>query len=230
MSCLKNHCIAYRLMLLCLYNSSASGSSAVPETGRKLIANASPDSVARPAVAQPVSNLLPSSYDFIVSYATLPKSVAYADRESGGLYVRALCKNLKEDYEIDVALKKVSSDVNTLLKDYSEKHDESYTVQKPFHICITQKSLFLCAEMWNAVFIAGHDSQWRRHTRALPWQKYLRPGYCPGCQKWYNKKLYIKIFWLPLLMRIMTCLCPAMSSGLAPPLIPVCWALVVAAS
>jgi len=31
-------------------------------------------------------------------------------------------------------------------------------------------------------------------------------------------KLYIKIFWLPLLMRLKICLCPAMSSGLAPPL------------
>jgi len=34
-----------------------------------------------------------------------------------------------------------------------------------------------------------------------------------------NDKLYIKIFWLPLLLRLMTCLCPAMSSGLAPPLV-----------
>jgi len=33
-------------------------------------------------------------------------------------------------------------------------------------------------------------------------------------------KLYITIFWLPLLMPLMTCLCPAMSNdlGLAPPL------------
>jgi len=39
---------------------------------------------------------------------------------------------------------------------------------------------------------------------------------------WQSKvviiKLYIKIFQLPLLMRVMIGLCPAMSSGLAPPL------------
>ena len=33
-------------------------------------------------------------------------------------------------------------------------------------------------------------------------------------------KLYIEIFWLPLLMRLMTYLCPAKSSGLATPLLP----------
>ena len=39
---------------------------------------------------------------------------------------------------------------------------------------------------------------------------------------WQSKaviiKLYIMIFWLPLLMRLMTCLCPAMRSGRVPPL------------
>jgi len=32
-------------------------------------------------------------------------------------------------------------------------------------------------------------------------------------------KLFIKIFWLPLMMWLMTCLCPATSSGVALPLI-----------
>src|SRR6218665_610771 len=53
--------------------------------------------------------------------------------------------------------------------------------------------------------------QWRRHTRAcqrkcpaeipLPWQS-----------KVLIIKLYVNIFRLPLLMPLMTCLCPAMSS------------------
>jgi len=44
----------------------------------------------------------------------------------------------------------------------------------------------------------------------------------PWLPPWQSKvviiKLCVKIFRLPLLMRLMTCLCPAMSSGLSPPL------------
>jgi len=53
----------------------------------------------------------------------------------------------------------------------------------------------------------------------IPWQKYLHPGYCPWQSKVEIIKLYIQLFWPPLLKWLMTCLWPAMSSGLAPPLI-----------
>ena len=44
-----------------------------------------------------------------------------------------------------------------------------------------------------------------------------------GQSKMVTIKLYKKTFWLPLLMRLMTCLCPAMSSRLAPPLLGTHW-------
>jgi len=44
----------------------------------------------------------------------------------------------------------------------------------------------------------------------------------PWLPRWQSTvvimKFSNKIIWLPLLMRLMTCLCPAKSSGLAPPL------------
>jgi len=66
------------------------------------------------------------------------------------------------------------------------------------------------------------EKQLRRHTRACQ-------GKCPGrntstlaaamaVKRGNNKIILLKIFVLPLLMRLMTCQCPAMSSGLAPPL------------
>ena len=63
-------------------------------------------------------------------------------------------------------------------------------------------------------------AQRRHHTRAKALAEIPPP--------WQSKVVIIKlctcikIFWLPLLMRLMTCLCPAMNGELVPPLLVCC--------
>jgi len=60
--------------------------------------------------------------------------------------------------------------------------------------------------------------QWWRHSwhaRANAFAEIPLPWPLPWQSKVIIIKLYIKIFWSPLLKRLMDCLCPVMSSGLA---------------
>lgn len=90
-----------------------------------------------------VRGLVPSGVDFIVSYACLPETTAWHDAKEGGLYVKALCKHLVQDLEIDVALRYVNQEVRDLLNTY-DREGKKYSRQDPFHIIMPpHKFLFL---------------------------------------------------------------------------------------
>lgn len=117
----------------------------VPEAGPDAKPNpkAMPDPDARP---DPISethstefmrDMIPPTVDFIVSYATLPYNAAFRDPNQGGFYVQALCKFLKQDLEIDVALRRVNQEVRKRWNEIGAKQD-------PFHIIMPpQRFLFL---------------------------------------------------------------------------------------
>lgn len=101
--------------------------------------------------SETVRDLIPPTLDFIVSYATLPDRVAWADPVLGGLYVEALCKHLVRDLEIDIALRYVDHTVRKLLNEHRNKGGEDYSRQDPFHIIMPpHKFLFLGSSKYQA--------------------------------------------------------------------------------
>jgi len=79
------------------------------------------------------ATLVPGRPDFLVSYATLPGTKAYRDREIGSLYVSELAKCLRQPVEIDRALKLVSHGVADELKKRDIEESMS-RFQLPFHL------------------------------------------------------------------------------------------------
>lgn len=115
-------------------------SPATDSDGRLLFEEANPDPYYGTDI---VRDLVPSSVNFIVSYACLPETEAWRDSNEGGLYVQALCRHLNQDLEIDVALRLVNQEVRDLLNTY-DKEGKKYSRQEPFHIIMPpQKFLFL---------------------------------------------------------------------------------------
>lgn len=106
-------------------------------------ANRAPTLFAAPAVdVKTRATLVPSSPDFIMSYATLPGATAFRDTEIGSLYVNQLSENLSQRIEIDRALKLVTLGV---AKSLEEQPDSSKVrrSQVPFHLVTGGKLLYL---------------------------------------------------------------------------------------
>ena len=78
--------------------------------------------------------LVPGSPDFLMSYSTLPGSVAYRDIHTGSFYIQALDKCLRKGEEIDRALKMVSSNVREKLRQRGELDRTEERFQLPFHL------------------------------------------------------------------------------------------------
>jgi len=83
--------------------------------------------------AEGKATLVPGRPDFLMSYATLPGSKAYRDREFGTLYINHLASCLRQRLEIDRALKQVTRDVSEELRERDVEDDES-RFQLPFHL------------------------------------------------------------------------------------------------
>jgi hypothetical protein len=77
--------------------------------------------------------LVPGEPDFLMSYSTLPGSVSYRDPIHGSLYVNALCKYLRQSFEIDRALKLVVKGVKDTLTEQRTLHNIPYDEQYPLH-------------------------------------------------------------------------------------------------
>jgi Caspase domain len=68
--------------------------------------------------------LVPSSPDFVMSYATLPGSPSYRHPEEGSLYIKELCKQLRGGrYDLDRCLMLVKQGVEEYLKKFAREED-----------------------------------------------------------------------------------------------------------
>jgi len=83
--------------------------------------------------AEGKATLVPGRPDFLMSYATLPGSSAFRDREVGSLYVSQLARCLRQGHEIDRALKLVSRGVSEELQQ-RDIEDSMSRFQLPFHL------------------------------------------------------------------------------------------------
>ena len=90
------------------------------------------------------SDLVPSSPDFFMSYATLPGCLSYRHVELGSVYVNALSeqiKQFKQTLSLDHILMKVTETVrNQMEKIYPKEINER---QFPFHLHTTEKLIYL---------------------------------------------------------------------------------------
>jgi len=84
--------------------------------------------------------LLPDAPDFFMSYATLPRSLAYRADE-GTWYIQALTDELKKCRELQDSLDKVAQRVE-------RKSGENQKQQRPFYyVSSDHKLLFLCGKL-----------------------------------------------------------------------------------
>lgn len=73
------------------------------------------------------ATLVPSSPDFLMSYATLPGSAAFRDTDQGSPYINELSSQLSRHFEIDRALKGVTGEVRKYIE--ASNADTSLDVQ-----------------------------------------------------------------------------------------------------
>jgi len=91
-----------------------------------------------------------------MSYAALPGSISYRDPEAGALYIQALANNLKENIEIDRALKHVTLEVEEKLRERRE-FNEQFHKQSP--LIENQLPFHLTTGMTKQLYLASTDAQ-----------------------------------------------------------------------
>jgi len=91
------------------------------------------------------ASLVPGAPDFLMSYSTLPGSISYRHPVTGSLYIQALANNLKQNIEIDRALKNVTVEVERKLRKKGELDSSAYQNQLPFHLTTGMSKLLYLA-------------------------------------------------------------------------------------
>jgi len=139
-------------------SSLTSGASEIPTVsepspGSSLAASTKTDSSGAPNLSpSPITAspeqraaLVPGAPDFLMSYSTLPGSISYRDTVAGSLYIKALANNLRQNIEIDRALKNVTLEVEEKLREKRELDRTLYQNQLPFHLTTGMSKLLYLA-------------------------------------------------------------------------------------
>jgi len=114
-------------------------------TGNNILAIRMQDSPFATAFPEQRAVLVPGAPDFLMSYCTLPGGISYRDPQAGSLYIQALANNLKQNIEIDRAIKNVTLEVKEKLREKSELDRTVYQNQLPFHLTTGMSKLLYLA-------------------------------------------------------------------------------------